>query len=442
MHVDSPEVPLMERRLLRWLFFIYCLFILYGTFIPFRFSSDPLFVRLQWQNFFTWPIVNGVRQFSILDVASNVLLFVPFGFLWSGCEFGNSRAFGFFRTVIFVTSLGALFSLAIEFCQLFSPGRTTSILDVTSNTVGTVCGGVFGYVIFGGLRGALGVALLQIIHRRPTLILLSLLLIVPLADAYYPFQITLDVSTVWDNLKRTRWMPFVGGFHRFWLDLLLEKVLLFAAIAYLAWTNLKQRHRPSGAGTALFLCLSFAFSVEAGKLLFVGRIPNSENFVLAAAGTFLGVTLVPPLVRSSFCQRYSIGLLLVLVIAILVYSELTPFDWIQSAAELPGRVAKIEWLPFGAYYGADPQSALFDFGKKLLLAGPLGFLIALRRRNCPPAGAQFAAVAAGFILGGILEVAQIFLRSRGPAVTDVLLLTAASFCGALIFERFATLTKS
>ena len=129
-----------------------------------------------------------------------------------------------------------------------------------------------------------------------------------------------------------------------------------------------------------------------------------------------------------------------LAIAILVYFELTPFDWIQSVAELPGRIARIEWLPFGAYYGADPQSALFDLGKKLLLAGPLGFLIALRRRNQPPVGGQFAAAAAGFILGGILEVAQTLLRSRGPSVTDVLLLTAASSCGALIFERFVKLT--
>ena len=33
-----------ERKLLRWLFLFYCLFILYGSFIPFHFSDDPEFV--------------------------------------------------------------------------------------------------------------------------------------------------------------------------------------------------------------------------------------------------------------------------------------------------------------------------------------------------------------------------------------------------------------
>jgi hypothetical protein len=32
------------------------------------------------------------------------------------------------------------------------------------------------------------------------------------------FQITLDLSTVWENLKPTQWTRFVAGFRRFWLD--------------------------------------------------------------------------------------------------------------------------------------------------------------------------------------------------------------------------------
>lgn len=81
------RISLAERKLLRWLFFFYCLFIPYGSFIPFRFSDDSEFVRSQFARFFTPPYDHGVRRFSLPDVVSNILLFVPFGFLWVGAEF-------------------------------------------------------------------------------------------------------------------------------------------------------------------------------------------------------------------------------------------------------------------------------------------------------------------------------------------------------------------
>lgn len=442
MRPDSPELPLIERRVLHWLFFFYCLFILYGTFIPFRFSSDPLFVRSQWQHFFTPPYVTGGKQFSILDVTSNVLLFFSFGFLWVGSEIGKHFFGRLFGAVFGVGLLGGLFGLGIELGQVYSPGRTASILDALCNGSGAAIGGFSGYLVFHGQRGVRGQTILNVIRRRPALLVLGILMIVPLADAYYPFQITLDVSTIWHNLKRTQWIPFAGGFHRYWLDLVIEKVLLFAAIGYLAVTILREMPRPLRAGSALVLCIAFAFYVEGGKLLFVGRIPNAENFLLAAAGALFGVTIVPALAQTPFCRRHPIGVLLSLVIAILAYAELSPFDWIQSADELPRRVARIEWLPLGAYYGADPLSALFDLGKKLLLAGPLGFLLAARRRTHRLHGARLEAASAGFLLGGMLEALQILLRSRTPSVTDMLLFAATSWSGAVIFRRFAKLRDS
>ena len=76
------ELPISfaERKLRRWLFFSYCLFILYGSFIPFRFSDDSEFVRSQLARFFTPPFDQGVRRFSLPDVVSNILLSSPSGF--------------------------------------------------------------------------------------------------------------------------------------------------------------------------------------------------------------------------------------------------------------------------------------------------------------------------------------------------------------------------
>jgi VanZ family protein len=129
------ELPISfaERKLLRWLFLFCCLFILYGSFIPFRFSDDPEFVRSQFARFFTPPYDHGVRRFSLPDVVSNILLFIPFGFLWVGAEFSPRTQSRFWRVAFTGGVLGLLSGLMIESGQMFSPGRIASILDATSS---------------------------------------------------------------------------------------------------------------------------------------------------------------------------------------------------------------------------------------------------------------------------------------------------------------------
>jgi len=232
------ELPISfaERKLLRWL----CLFILYGSFIPFRFSDDPEFVRSQFARFFTPPYDHGVRRFSLPDVVSNILLFIPFGFLWVGAEFSPRTQSRFWRVAFTGGVLGLLSGLMIESGEMFSPGRTASILDALCNGIGSATGAAVGFILFQAFRGSFGLVLLQLLRQRPSLVLLALLLLASVADAYYPFDVTLDVSTVWHNVKNTRLIPFVGGMRRFWLDLLVEKTLLFAVIGYLTLRNLTE----------------------------------------------------------------------------------------------------------------------------------------------------------------------------------------------------------
>src|SRR5215475_12840609 len=428
------RISFAERKLLRWIFFFYCLFILYGSFIPFRFSDDPEFVRSQFVRFFTPPYDHGVRRFSLPDVVSNVLLFVPFGFFWVGSEF-SVRTRSRFRKVAFTGGvLGLLFGLLIESGQMFSPGRTASILDALCNGIGSATGAAAGYLLFRAFRGSFGLILLQLLRERPSLVLLALLLVVSMADAYYPFDVTLDVSTVWQNVKNTRLIPFVG-MRGFWLDLLVEKTLLYTAIGYLALRNL-----PDGtarkAKLAWIACSAIAVIIEMGKLFFAGRSPNIDNVLFSSLGALVGVVLVPPLATTSIARRRARELLIMLVLCIVAYVELSPFDWIRAADEIPLRIAKIEWLPFSSYYSAEPQAALFDLAKKLLLLGPLGFLVAQGRRNGSPRRRYVLAAATGLLLGLILEAGQIGLQSRNPSLTDVLLFGGAAWAGAVAFERY------
>ena len=438
---DLFEAALIERRSLRWLLLFYCLFIVYGTFIPFKFSDDAAFVQSQWSGFFNPPYADGVRQFSLSDLVSNILLFVPFGFLWVGSDIGKT-IFNRVSAAFFVVGiLGGLFGLAIEFGQLFSPGRTSSLLDALCNGSGAAFGGLVGWVFFRLLRGRLGTSAIAILHHRPSLVLLGLYLIVYSVDAFYPFDVTLDVSTVWDNVKHARWIPFTGGLRRYWLDLFVEKVLLFAVVGYLARANLQKTAAINRGLAAWWLCVIASLAIEIGKLFFAGRSPNVENFMLSSLGALLGIILVYPLAATELCRRRAFAFLMTSIILVIAWAELAPFDWVGSIDEWHSRTESIEWLPLSAYYHADPRPALFDLLKKLLLVGPFGFLLAMRVQTNAAAHPRLLATGAGLLLGALFEAAQIGLRSHSASTTDVLVFGAASWFGAFVFERFLQFNK-
>lgn len=432
---EPIDTILIERRSLRWLLLFYSLFILYGTFIPFRFNADAGFVQAQWARFFAAPYAGGVKQFSLSDVVSNIFLFVPFGFLWIGSDLGK-KLFSHFLTACFVVgALGGLFGLAIEIGQLYSPGRTSSLLDAVCNGSGAALGGAFGYGFFRLLRGRLGLTAVAVLRRRPSLLLLGACLCVYAIDAFYPFDVTLDVSTLWDNFKHARWVPFVRGAERYWLDLVVEKALLFAVIGYLARANLQKAFVMHRNLSAALGCVAAAFVIEAGKLFFAGRSPNTENFLLAALGALLGVVAVYPLARTAFCRRAGTLILMTLNLLVIAWSEWAPFDWIGTATDLSHRLRLIEWLPFSGYYGADPRLALFDLLKKFVLVGPLGFLIARRSHEALTGHPLWRATITGLVVGVFFEAVQIALRARTPSVTDVLLFGGASWFGAWVGEK-------
>jgi VanZ family protein len=79
------------------------------------------------------------RRSNLIDVAINLLGFVPFGLFlaaWLAEEKNRSALQVCGVTVL----LGVCLSLAIEVIQAYIPGRDSSLLDVISNTTGTAAG--------------------------------------------------------------------------------------------------------------------------------------------------------------------------------------------------------------------------------------------------------------------------------------------------------------
>jgi len=125
--------PVSEYKTARYLLWMYCVFILYGCFIPFHFNFDPNFVRWRWTVFLAESLREDVARPSLSDIVSNILLLVPFGILsvWGRAPGGTDRAG--FLAIVRTTLTGLLFAIIIESGQTVAPGRDPSMLDALSN---------------------------------------------------------------------------------------------------------------------------------------------------------------------------------------------------------------------------------------------------------------------------------------------------------------------
>lgn len=132
--------PVSEYKTTRYLLWAYCLFILYGCFIPFHFNFDPNFVRWRWTVFLTESLREDAARPSLSDIVSNILLFVPFGILSVWASASGSRYGARFLLILRTTLFGFLFATMIECGQTVAPGRDPSMIDALCNGMGTFIG--------------------------------------------------------------------------------------------------------------------------------------------------------------------------------------------------------------------------------------------------------------------------------------------------------------
>lgn len=401
----------------RFLLCLYFLGMVHGSFFPFRLETRPDAIRHNLASAVLLPYdADGRRSFSIPDVARNIILAMPLGFLLvAGGLAGSALPSRLLRSGAVALAL----SVAIEVGQIFTVDRTTSALDVANQVIGSLAGAFIAHAALGARRDALAGRTLRRLRGQPALGPLVVLTVVLAADALYPYGVTLDISTVWTNYKDATWHPLAGRL--VWHAVLVERLVPYAALGALAVVAL--RDPPIVAAprsTAWLLCAIYAGGLEMAKLFIESRSPDTGHVLTAAVGAMLGVAVV------------SAGLplpavLVVMAGAVLAYAELTPFDFVWSTTHLQARMRDIEWLPFASYYWAEPQRALFDAAKKLLLGGVLGASLRHAGIRAPAAWA--------LPLAALLEAGQLLERSHHVSVGDALILTAGAAGGALLLTR-------
>lgn len=414
-----------EHRLARMILLLYLAFILYGSFFPFHFAAghDALLDRLGAAVMRPWDS-HGQRIFSIPDLISNILLGAPFGVLLIiGRLVGTSLTGQIIRIMV----LDVLLAGSIEVGQLFAPGRTTSILDVGGQVTGSIGGGIVGQVLLRSFEGSLGPWILGQLRRRPALGPLVLLVGILAADALYPYAVTLDISNLRGSAKAAAWVPLSHPLRLPWHAIIVEGVLPYTLLAALLCAELGPGRVAGSRMHAFVLGTALAVGLELGKLFIEGRAPNADHVLVAAVGLLAGVVGLPAVdrLRRSPLRAW---VFVVATTGLMIYEELAPFGLVWSSSHLQARAARIEWAPFAAYYWADPQSALFDAGKKFLLGGLFGSTLWAAGRP--------RVLSITLLVGGLLEAAQLLTTSRHPSVTDVLLLATGAAAGRTVYRRY------
>jgi len=397
---------------------LYCVFIIYGSLIPFDFSFSAETAGHQLAKVHVLPFSGGQRVWSVADMASNIALFVPFGLLLAAARGHGQKPV---RVLGLVTVASLAFGTAVESAQLFLPSRTASPVDVACETIGGIGGG---FLALYWLRGGLAHAML----RGPLWSVLTVLAVALMVDRWYPFAATLDVSTAMQSLRHAQLVPFARWSPDKALDALVPQ-LIWPAFAGGVSSHLAARMRTGERSPAIIgaiACTLFLAALEAGKLVFAGRSPNVDNVMIGGIAALVGAGILPRLARLAIVSRHRAAWLIAVAVLLLAHAELTPYQFSTTA-----KLERLEWMPFASYYVADPRTALFDLGNKLLLSGFLGFAVAL---EWPSNGA--APVIAGIVCGVVLEAAQLFTLTRTASVSDVIIICLGSIFGAIVCRRY------
>ena len=231
--------------------------------------------------------------FSWPDFAQNFLLYLPFGTfgVWAlrpGAGAGTAL-------LARVTAVALVFAVAVELMQTVLAWRIASPLDVIANIAGAAAGAV------GAARVERTAALVVEAIRPSGLLvapgryLLAALLAAIVIAAWYPFDVTLDVSTLSERTRVVRHDPWLRpNAAELWLQGI--RFFFLAALLTSCLRGLSRKAAPAAAAAAV----AAAIVIDLGQLAMGSQPIGLAAFVSQAAGACAGAAAFVALSRGSW----------------------------------------------------------------------------------------------------------------------------------------------
>ncbi|MFP4104497.1 MAG: VanZ family protein [Phycisphaerae bacterium] len=272
-----PPVRRRIRRCFAWLLVLYAIFLLYGSTAPFRFIPTDLSNSIDrfWLNL---SLTIGVWSHS--DLVTNTIMFVPLSFAAMGTFSRRNDRWFQIVIVLLVLGTGLLFTVLLEYVQIFLDGRTPAIHDIIAQTIGSLIG-----VTLWFLAGRIVCRWLAAIHRRTSRAtglgrILAVYLVLVALYLLHPYNVTISVSQLWSKMKTGRvvLIPFQEPLGSLLFSAGVE-ALLFAPVGWLTGAIVGRKGGSIGRG--VMITLGIIVAVELAQLLVLSRYSSTSDVILA-----------------------------------------------------------------------------------------------------------------------------------------------------------------
>lgn len=423
------KLPIKNPVFWFWLFSFS--FIFYGTLIPFDFTPPAVPFAQRFQDLITLKSLAEHTHLSKMDVISNVLLFIPFGF-FSSLLMRQARINSFF-VFISVPFMSVLVSTTVEILQFYSPERVSSLFDIVINTLGGFTGTLLALLIFGFFNNWIVPLWNKLLHQKIFILITLIYGFILFMGALVPFDISIQISDLKEAVKNIHFIPFSSvGDVAIYKTSLIRDGLLFALFSFLCHFSMRlyTTHKIPFFIISVLLTLFLSVCIEFSQLFIVSRNTDTTDIVIALIGSIAGSGIalqIERIIMSSVFSRLGLGshsfsfLKLFFLIGygwFLFYFLMAPLNFTFSLEEARQHLSWHHLIPFYAYWARTDFYALKDLVFTLLLYVPLGAI--LKANFLPLKGARIWAVFSCLIFASLMEGLQFFQPGRVPDITDVL----------------------
>ncbi|MEO8140122.1 MAG: VanZ family protein [Gemmatimonadota bacterium] len=423
--MTGPYTPGSWRARFRWPARVaYFLLLLFATLSPFHLDPDRAHVTERLERALH-PLIAGS---DVVDAARNILLFAGWGVIWALTAAGSGR-----RTILRSTGTGICISLLVESAQLFSSNRNSSLMDVTTNTIGSLGGALALLMLIAFARERRGV---QSLFGIPALVFAGSYVTAVFLEAVVPlfWHDTLPGGYGWPLARFAvssaafRWSSVLSSTVSDFPLFLPAGALAVAALTEFGLTSDAALRRVVPGGVALALVAELVHGLLGMEMLLGAFL--LRGFAIAV-GAWLATRALPRIGSAPPGPERARRLFL-LYGAVLAAWAWRPFlpDW--SLRAIRYKLSRPWYIPLASSeYQLDLYSVVLVCAPFFLYL-PLGALLAAWpiRRHGPLAGPW-----PGVLLALFLETAQLVVRERQPDITDFLVAASGAIIGWAIIRR-------
>ncbi len=365
---------------------------------------------------------------DVVDAARNILLFGGWGVIWALTAAGSAR-----RTIVHSTATGIAISVAVEFAQLFSSNRNSSLLDVATNTLGALGGALVLLMLIAFARERRGGHTLLGI---PALVFAGSYGLAVCLEAAVPlfWHSTLPGAYGWPparfaiSLAAFRWSSLFTSTISDFPIFLPAGALAVAAMTELGLPPATAFRRAALAGLILAPLAELLHGLLGMEMLVGACLLHASALV---AGAWCAARFLPRLGDAppgpGRARRFTMAYAL-----LLAGWAWRPFLPSLSPGSIAAKLARPWYIPLASSeYQLDLSSVVLVCAPFFLYL-PLGALLAawpLRRRGF------MAGPVPAVLLALLLEMLQLIVRERQPDITDFLVAASGAIIGWAIIRR-------